>query len=839
MPLSEDPASDPAQHGLIPYAEVAKHNTPGDLWCIVEGKVYDFTSFAPEHPGGAAVVAELAGQDATHDFLHAHPIDIMTLTLGKKGLKAAYKGEVDPATVPASKHESAKARGSAAGEGGGAASGFVALSDLPADEAPPLEAVLNLHDFEAIAQRVMVRTGKKEAWDYYSSGADDELTYNENVSAFQRIWLKPRILVDVANVDTTCTILGSPSDTPVYLSAVAMCGMGHEDGELAWARAAGNENAIFMVPNLNSKGFSKIVAARTKPDQPLWFQIYVNPDRDVVLDQIRDCEAAGILALCITVDSAVAGKRERDLRNKLARQIDNQRRKEAEDAASGKAAKDSETEKKMIGAAATTINTGAPGKKRKAGSYANRDPALNWDDVAWFKSKTSMKIVIKGVQTGLDAVKAAQMGCDAIILSNHGGRNLDTSRSGVEVLPEVMRDLREAGLENRIDVFVDGGVRRGTDVLKCIALGAKAVGLGKPAVYAMSAYGQVGVERMLQILREELEKGMRLCGVTRLSELTPAHVNAIDLERHGGAGTPIPPSPYAYKAPAVGVRSPPFPKGGKTREELESEIASLQRQLSKASGKRGWSFGVASVGEDSHAAYLPSLGRVMLTSVLRTTFSRTVGGMLHRSSLFMIVFLVVQAMLNLAVPFGATVYNRTTRALTDNLLWRGVEWYLLLTTVVHLCAASYFTVNRRKYIAKAPIKNGKLAVTGTILLAFIGLHLKTGTLGAILPAIAGFRLPGGDTVKTSDGLDVYAMQQDMFKDPKQVVFYLVALAAVGVHLWHGWRKAVLKMDIAKAARVPFTALGHASIWPLLGALAVAPCYLFALNHPAMRKFVEL
>lgn len=846
MPLSEDPGSEPAAAGLIAFGEVAAHNTAGDLWCIVEGKVYDFTAFAPEHPGGAAVVAELAGGDATEEFLRAHPIDIMTLTLGKKGLKLAYKGDIDPATVPASAHRSRRERTlSSSSENHHAAAaasgGFVALRDLPNDQAPPLDAVLNLHDFEAIAQRVMVRTGKKEAWDYYSSGADDELTYNENVSAFQRVWLKPRILVDVATVDTSCTILGSPSGTPVYLSAVAMCGMGHEDGELAWARAAGNENAIFMVPNLNSKGFGKIVGARTRPEQPLWFQIYVNPDRDVVLDQIRACEAANIEALCITVDSAVAGKRERDLRNKLARQIDNRRRKEAEDLASGKKATTG-AGKSMAGAAATTINTGgAPGKKRKAGSYANRDPALNWDDVAWFKSKTSMKIVIKGVQTGLDAVKAAQMGCDAIILSNHGGRNLDTSRSGIEVLPEVMRDLREAGLEDRIDVFVDGGIRRGTDVLKCIALGAKAVGLGKPAVYAMSAYGQVGVERMLQILREELEKGMRLCGVTKLSELTPAHVNAIDLERHGGAWTPIPPSPYAFTAPAVGVRSPPFPKGAKSREELESEIASLQRQLSKASGKRGWSFGVAAVGDDSHAAYLPSLARVMLTSVLRSTFSRTTGGMLHRSALFMIVFLMVQAMLNLTVPLGAATNNKAARALTDNLLWRGVEWYLLLATVIHLCTAGYFTLNRRKYIAKAPVKNGKLAISGTVLSAFVGLHLKTGTLGAVLPAVAGFRVPGRDYAGIShgNGRDVYAAQEDLFKDPKQVIFYLVALASVGVHLWHGWRKAVLKMDITKAARVPFTALGHAMIWPLLGALAVAPCYLFALSHPAVRRYVEL
>lgn len=829
--LTEDPAKEPKDTGLIPYSEVAKHNSAGDCWCIIEGKIYDFTEFAPEHPGGAAVVTELAGADATHDFLHAHPTDIMTLTLGRKGLAKAFRGEVDPATVPTTKHNSSKKKAEAQ-KSSKLKGGFTSLKDLPPDEAPPLEAVLNLHDFEAIAQRVMVRTGKKEAWDYYSSGADDELTYNENVSAFQRIWLKPRILVDVANVDTSCTILGSPSSTPVYLSAVAMCGMGHEDGELAWARAAGNEKSIFMVPNLNSKGFSNIVNARQTSEQPLWFQIYVNPDRDVVLDQIRDCEAAGILALCITVDSAVAGKRERDLRNKLARQIDNRRRKEAEAIAAGKSAAGSKGSEKLAGPAAATINKGG-GKKRKAGSYANRDPALNWDDVAWFKSKTTMKIVIKGVQTGLDAVKAAQMGCDAIVLSNHGGRNLDTSRSGIEVLPEVMRDLREAGLEKSIDVFVDGGIRRGTDVLKCIALGAKAVGLGKPAVYAMSAYGQAGIERMLQILREELEMSMRLCGVTKLSDLTPAHVNAMDLERHGGAGTPIPPSPYVYKAPAVGVRSPPFPKGQKTREELEDEIASLQRQLTKAKGRRA-----ADEGE-SLAIYIPSLAGAMFLSVICTTFSRSIGGMLHRSSLFLIVFLMVQAMLNVSILFGSLMNNRLIHAVTSNPVWLGLEWYLCLTTSIHILAAGYFTFNRKKFIAKAPIKNGKLALTGTLLTVYLGIHIKNGTLGAILPAIAGFRPPRSSVSTPQEPLDVYAMQQDLFADSKQVAFFFVALAAIGVHLWHGWRKAVLKMDITKSSRVPFTALGHATIWPLLAGLAIPPCYFFALSQPSIRSYYDL
>lgn len=448
------PTQAAAPASSIAFSDVAKHGTGEDCWCVIGKGVYDLSAFAPEHPGGGGVITELAGKDATADFLHAHPEDIMKLTMGKKGLAAARMGDIDASTLPAPKaktpHGASKKKAPAVEEG-----------EEDPTQPPPLMACLNLHDFEAIAQRVMVATDRKQAWDYYSSGACDEVTYSENMRAFQRIFLKPRILVDVHDIDVSTTILGTKSRIPVYLSAVAMCGMGHPDGECSWTRAAGESDAIFMVPNLSSKPFAEIVGARTRPDQPLWFQIYVNPDRDIVVDKLRECEAAGVKALCITVDSAVAGKRERDLRNKLALQL-----------------------KQIALAKAAAKGT----KSRKAGVYANRDPALNWKDVAWFKKQTTMKIVIKGVQTGLDAVLAAKAGVDAIILSNHGGRNLDSARSGIEVLPEVMRDLRDAGLEGTIEVFVDGGIRRGTDVLKALALGATAVGVGKPAVYSMSAY---------------------------------------------------------------------------------------------------------------------------------------------------------------------------------------------------------------------------------------------------------------------------------------------------------------------------------------------------------------
>jgi L-lactate dehydrogenase (cytochrome) len=194
----------------------------------------------------------------------------------------------------------------------------------------------------------------------------------------------------------------------------------------------------------------------------------------------------------------------------------------------------------------------------RRGSAANRDPALNWDDIKWFRKQTKIPIVIKGVQTGEDAVLAAKAGVAAIILSNHGGRNCDTSRSGIEVLPEAVAALKDEGLRQKVEVWVDGGVRRGTDVLKAVVLGADAVGLGKPAVFAMSAFGEEGIVKMLSILEEELVMAMRLAGTPTLADLNPRLVDAASLNRHTDCA-PIPPSPYAYMAPVKNVRSPDFP----------------------------------------------------------------------------------------------------------------------------------------------------------------------------------------------------------------------------------------------------------------------------------------
>ena len=718
---------------MIPFSEVQKHNNEKDTWVIIDGKVYDLTDFAPDHPGGSQIVTDRAGKDATEAFLEAHPTSIMKLTMGPKALKESLRGDVDPKTVPAESKEESKAQGSAhvnpretfvpGGEDWQTGNGV-----------PPIDAVLNLHDFEAIAQRAMTSSGKKQSWDYYSSGADDELTYQENVSAFQRIWLRPRILRDVLEVDMSSKILGMPTSIPLYLSAVAMCGMGHADGEVAWTRAAGETGVVFMVPNLSSKKFEDIVGARTQRRQDLMFQMYVNPDRDVVREQLAACKEAGIKALCLTVDSAVPGKRERDLRNKIALKL--------------KAAKQQ---------AAAAKGT----KARKAGSYANRDAALNWKDIAWFKKETKIPIVLKGVGTGEDAVLAAKHGCKAIILSNHGGRNLDTSRSGIEMLPEVMDALTAAGYRDKIEVWVDGGVRRGTDILKALALGATAVGLGKPAVYSMSAYGAEGIVKMVDILKEELEKCMKLVGAATIADITPEMADSSALTHHA-AGIAIPPSPFTFNPAAAGMAAKRI-QGGKppadmTAVELKAKIAEFQVHLAAkdpkaaAAMKGGGGGGFGGLGETF--LMLMRLVMVMAVAGAKTVFALESGAALQRSALFLVVFLIVHCLGNMTIFAGGDTYNKYGHKLRSNPAIKFIEYYTAAGFLVHGLVASYKTWGKRGYISKDVPGRGKLVLTSLVFVAYLATHLMD------------IRFAEEVWTTLADGskaLDLYGMQLALFK----------------------------------------------------------------------------
>ena len=327
----------------------------------------------------------------------------------------------------------------------------------------------------------------------------------ENHAAFHRIWFRPKILVDVEKVDFSTTMLGTKVDMPFYVTATALGKLGHPEGEVVFTRAAHKHNVVQMIPTLASCSFDEIVDAR-QDGQVQWLQLYVNKDRGITKKIVQHAEKRGCKGLFITVDAPQLGRREKDMRSKFTEQGS-----------------------KVQSGQKTDTSQGAA---RAISSFI--DPGLSWADIPWFRSITKMPIILKGVQRVEDVLKAIEAGVQGVVLSNHGGRQLDFARSGIEVLAETMPVLRELGLENKIEIFVDGGVRRATDIIKALCLGAKGVGIGRPFLYAMSAYGFDGVDRAMQLLRDEMEMNMRLIGATSVADLNPSLVDARSLFNHTG-----------------------------------------------------------------------------------------------------------------------------------------------------------------------------------------------------------------------------------------------------------------------------------------------------------------
>ncbi|CAG8453848.1 12051_t:CDS:1 [Acaulospora morrowiae] len=465
---------------LISAQEVSKHNKREDCWVIIHGKVYDLTKFLPEHPGGERIILKQAGKDGTAAFDQIHPLDIIKQYLPPE----AFLGEIDPATVvKTAKVETEEDK----------------RRRLAIEKKPALSEMLNLYDFEAVASQVLTA----EAWAYYSSGAEDEITLRENHNAFHRIWLRPRVMRNVLNVDSSTKILGHHSSFPLYITATALGKLGHPEGEVVLTRASYKQKIIQMIPTLASCSLDEMISARGE-GQIQFFQLYVNSDKNITKKIVQAAEEKGCKALFITVDAPQLGRREKDMRVKFV---------DAPPDVQG------EHEIRRDRGAALAISKFI-------------DPSLNWDDLKWFMSITSMPIVLKGIQTSEDAILAAKYGCKGIVLSNHGGRQLDFARSAIEILPEVVDSLKKEGLLDSIEIYVDGGIRRGTDIFKAIALGAKAVGIGRPMLYAMSSYGQEGVEHALQLLKDELEMVMRLMGVNTLADIRPEMVDIKNLKDH-------------------------------------------------------------------------------------------------------------------------------------------------------------------------------------------------------------------------------------------------------------------------------------------------------------------
>jgi len=344
--------------------------------------------------------------------------------------------------------------------------------------------LVSLGDFEEMAKTKIPHM----AWEFFNGAAADEITMRWNKEAYQKIRLKPRILVDVSKLDTRVTLFGQEHAFPILLAPTAYHKLAHPDGELATARGAGAADVTMVVSTVSTTSIEDIAGVATRP---LWFQLYVQEDRGFTKSLVERAEAAGCKAICLTVDTPILGARNREQR-----------------AGFGSSGLERPNLKglKIHGVDASTSTEGhAP---VGGGIYsAMMDPKLMWKDVEWLKSFMKVPLLMKGVLNPDDADLAVKAGVSGIMVSNHGARNLDTVPATVDALPQVVEKV--AG---RVPVIVDGGVRRGTDVLKALALGATAVMIGRPYVYGLGVAGGDGVAAVVNILRKEFEMAMALTG---------------------------------------------------------------------------------------------------------------------------------------------------------------------------------------------------------------------------------------------------------------------------------------------------------------------------------------
>ncbi len=346
----------------------------------------------------------------------------------------------------------------------------------------------NLLQLEALARELI----EPAAFDYIAGGSDDELSLRRNREDFERIALRPRVLVDVSNIDTSTTVLGTPVKLPVLLAPTAGHKLCCADGELATARAAEAAGAIMVLSTISTTSLEDVGAASNGPK---WFQLYVYKDREITRALVARAEAARYRALCLTVDVPIMGNRERDLRNSFSFPPEYPLAN-------------------FMGMDLERMPTGVVGSGLGAYISSKWDPSLSWKEVDWLCSLTKMPVVLKGIMTAEDAKLAVEHGASAVIVSNHGGRQLDTALSGIAALPEIAE-----AIDGRIEVLMDGGVRRGTDVLKALALGAKAVLIGRPYLYGLAIGGEQGALRVLELLRTEISISMALAGRPTISSI--------------------------------------------------------------------------------------------------------------------------------------------------------------------------------------------------------------------------------------------------------------------------------------------------------------------------------
>ncbi len=351
---------------------------------------------------------------------------------------------------------------------------------------------INLLEYEQLATEHL----SQMVLDYYSSGAGDEITLRDNRAAFARIKLRPRMLIDVSDRNLTTKVLGQVLRLPVLIAPMAFQCLAHPQGEVATALAASGAGAGMVLSTMSTKSIEEVAtASHPNSEAPRWFQLYIHKDRGLTRALVERACAAGYTALCLTVDAPVLGRRERDKRNQFTLPPDLQ-----------------------LANLTSVAELNIPDQQGESGLFTyfaqQIDPTVTWRDLEWLQSLCPLPLVVKGILRGDDAARAVEYGAKAIIVSNHGGRQLDGAIATLDALTEVVE-----AVNGRAEVILDGGIRRGVDILKALALGAKAVLLGRPVLWGLAVGGEAGVAHVIELLRDELDVAMALSGCASIDDI--------------------------------------------------------------------------------------------------------------------------------------------------------------------------------------------------------------------------------------------------------------------------------------------------------------------------------
>lgn len=430
---------------MVTAAEVRHHSTAQSCWVVIRDQAYDVTHFLNEHPGGTNAILAYAGKDATEEYEAEHPEGTIEKHLDKKYHLGLVTGELAILQPPTKS----------------------IITPATNSSRPPITHIQNLDDFERVARE----TASENAWVYYSSAADSLTSYKTNSNDWSKVTFRPRVLRDVAKVDMKQTIMGHPSAFPIFAAPAARAKLGNPDGELCIVRGTARANIPYCTSNVTSTAHADMASCFKAENEAgskgaLFWQLYVPVDKPKTRKLVAEAKQLGFKALVITVDSPVIGKREADdlLKASVDDNLD--------------VLPDLDND--------TFIPRGV------------HNSTLDWNDLSWIQEEWAGTgpVVLKGIQTAEDALLAMEAGVDGIYLSNHGGRQLDYAPSSMRTLLEIRKFYPQ--VLARMEVYLDGGCRRGSDVVKALCLGATAVGFGRPFLYALTGYGTAGVERVVR-----------------------------------------------------------------------------------------------------------------------------------------------------------------------------------------------------------------------------------------------------------------------------------------------------------------------------------------------------